>query len=501
MKNVLIKVVALLLISLMLCPCLVACGGKGNDTTQDNQSSSDSGADTTPVEEKPELLPAGTWYDGYKFRVLVSGNFNNNDFKTDTSESPVNQAKYKRNSALQEKYGIGIEYNDVIKFGSSGGSGTGYKELQKSYNTASYDYDAAMVGTYDVSTAAYSGYLSDLNSDTLGYIDLTKSWWDQRANESLMIDEKMFYTTGDISLTDNIITNCIMFNKEMIKGNDSMRDPYQMVANNEWTWDNFSTEIKKVSEDIDGNDKMDKNDRYGLLTWNDAMLASFSSARQSFAKINDYNEIELCIYSQGSVSMVNKYIDLIRDSRSVYNYQVLSKSDWDKVRIAMFDNDQAAYYMTLFSTVPKHRDSNTDFGILPFPKYSADQEMYGHLVSAFHCQFLCVPFYIEDATRAGGIVEELAYEGKRVLTPAYYEQTLVGQYVRDEESIEMLDIIFASAMYDIGIYYEVGNLKDSIIGMAKTKENTFASIYNAARDAAEDDIKKINDTFREILGD
>ena len=292
-----------------------------------------------------------------------------------------------------------------------------------------------------------------------------------------------------------------MFNKEMIKSNESMLDPYQMVADNEWTWDNFTAEVKKVSEDTDGNDKMDHNDKCGLLTWNDAFLAAFSSARQSFARINDYNEIELTVYSQGSVAMVNKYIDLIRDSSCVYNYQVLGQSEWDKVRIAMFDNDQAAYYMTTFNTVPKHRDSDTNFGILPFPKYSADQEMYGHLVSAFHSQFLCVPFYVDNAERTSGIIEELAYEGKQLLTPAYYEQTLVGQYVRDEESIEMLDLIFASAMYDIGIYYEVGGLKNAVVAMAKTKENTFASIYSASREASEADIKKINDTFRELLGE
>ena len=491
-----IKILAFALVCVMLLPSVVSCGNKTEQTTAPS-------VDTDTVEtaeELPTLLPSGSWYDGYTFNILVSGNFANNDYKTDNTENAVNQAKYRRISLIQEKYGVGIEFNDVIKFGSSGGSGTGFAELQKSYQTASYDYDMAMVGTYDVSTAAYSGFLTDLNSDEMKYVDLTKSWWDQRANESLEIDGKMFYTTGDISLTDNIITNCIMFNKDLIKATESMRDPYEMVANNEWTWDNFSTEVKKVGEDLNGDDAMNENDKYGLLTWNDAFLAAFSSARESFARINDQNEIELSVYSQGSVAMVNKYIDLVRDSNAVFNYQVLGQSEWDKARVAMFDNGQVAYSMTTFNTVPKHRDSNTDFGILPFPKFSAEQEMYGHLVSAYHCQFLCVPYYVDDADRTSGIIEELAYEGKKSLTPAYYEQTLVGQYVRDDESVEMLDIIFASAVYDIGIYYKVGNLSTSVMTMAKTKENTFASIYSAGRDAAENDIKTINETFKELLG-
>lgn len=198
--------------------------------------------------------------------------------------------------------------------------------------------------------------------------------------------------------------------------------------------------------------------------------------------------------------MVNKYIDLIRDDKSVYNYQVTPQKEWDAVRVDMFNNNQVVYSMTTFNTVPKHRDSETDFGILPFPKFSEDQENYGHLVSAFHCQFLCVPYFVDNAEKTSGIVEELAYLGKTTLTPAYYEQTLVGQYVRDDESIEMLDTIFASAMYDIGIYYKIGGLSSSVMTMAKSKQNTFASIYDSARASAESDIQQLNETFRELLG-
>ena len=510
-----IKITAIALLCALILPMLAACGGEASDTqggTQNTQSSNDpsqngdvtgNGGEQQPPEEKeeiPTLLPEGTWYDGSEFYILVAGNFRNNDFATDDSQAPVNQAKYRRLSSLQEKYGLGFKNRDIIGFNTANGDGKGYKELEKSYSSASNEYDAAMIGTYDVSVAAYSGFLTDLNSDTMKYIDLTKSWWDQRANESLMIDGKMFYTTGDISLTDNIITNCIMFNKDLVKQKEGMRDPYEMVKNNEWTWDNFTNEVKKFSIDKDGNDTMDQNDGYGLLTWNDAFLAAFSSARQSFATINDKNEIQLSLYTQRSVSMVNKYIDLIRDSNSVYNYQVLPNKDWDAVRTEMFDNDQIVYYMNTFNTVPKHRDSETDFGILPFPKFDANQETYGHLVSAFHCNFLCVPYYIDNAEKTSGIVEELAYMGKTGLTPAYYEQTLVGQYMRDDESVEMLDIIFASAMYDIGIYYKIGGLSNSVMAMAKSKQNTFASIYDAARQSAESDIKQINDTFRELLG-
>ncbi len=494
------RIIAALLLTLMVLSVFAGC--KNNSTPVDTSGNNNSGVDDGTSEETPTLLPEGTWYNGYEFKVLVSGNFNNNDFEYDaTVQNVVNQAKYDRMATIQDKYGVGFADNDIIAFNSANGSGKGYTELQKVYNTQTAEYDMAMIGTYDVSQAAYSGYLTDLNSDEMPYIDLTKSWWDQTANASLMIDNKMFYTTGDISLTDNIITNCIMFNKDLIANTDGMNDPYEMVNNNKWTWDNFTLEVKKIDQmDEDGNGIMDHNDKYGLLTWNDALLAAFSSSRSAIASINADNEIELTAYNPTSVAMISAYISLIQNAGSVYNYQVLGNSQWDTERVRMFDEGRAAYSMTTFNTVPKHRNSQTNFGILPFPKLSEEQEQYGHLVSAFHCQFVCVPIVYDDAERTSGIIEELAYIGQKKLTPAYYTQTLVGQYVRDDESVEMLDIIFASAVYDVGIYYKVGQLSSNIMTMAKTKQNNFTSIYNASLNTANSNIANINSKFQTILG-
>ena len=498
------RILAMLMFSFMLVSALTACA---STTPPQNTPGGDNGVDTDDVTviELPELLPEGTWYDGLEFNILVSGNFKNNDFHYDTEvDSVVNQAKYQRIATLQDKYGIGIVYDDIIAFGSSGGAGKGYQALQTIYTSQTPDYHMSMIGTYDVSTAAYSGYLIDLNSEDMPYVDLTKSWWDQTANDSLMIANKMFYTTGDISLTDNIITNCIMFNKELIANTDGMQNPYEMVTNNEWTWENFTIEVKKISGmDEDGNGVMNHLDKYGLLTWNDAFLAAFSSSRSSFATINDDDEVELTAYTQVSNSMVSAYINLIQNTNSVFNYQTgYGSGQWDANRIAMFDEGRAAYSMTTFNTVPKHRNSQTDFGILPFPKLNAEQEQYGHLVSAYHCQFVCVPVVQspDDIEMIGGVLEELAYLGQKNLTPAYYEQTLVGQYVRDDESVEMLDIIFSSAVYDLGIYYKVGQLSQTIMGMASSRQNTFASMYNSSLVSANSDIDKINDMFQNVLG-
>lgn len=115
-----------------------------------------------------------------------------------------------------------------------------------------------MIGTYDVSNLACQGYLLDLNSQVPG-LDLTKEWWDQKANEDLSMKGKMYFTTGDISTLDNDCTYCILFNKKLID-DYNMDDPYEMVKNKTWTMDNFVSMARKVSVDLDGDTKMTEND-------------------------------------------------------------------------------------------------------------------------------------------------------------------------------------------------------------------------------------------------
>ncbi len=494
------RFICLVLVALMLIPAIVSCGESKPPVTGDTTPALTDPSVTDPVvtTEAPETpdIPEGAYYDGYTFIVLVTGNFANNDFQSDgLGTDVVSDAVYRKNAAVEAQLGIVIENVDKIGFGSSGGSGTGYTEMKKLYDAASFDYDIAMIGTYDVSTLAQSGYIANLNN--VPYIDTQRSWWDQMANRDLTIAGKLYYTTGDISLTDNIITHCIMFNKGILENGSDLLNPYQLVRENKWTYDTFIAEVKKVGEDLNGDDKMDTSDRYGLMTWKDATLAVLNSSLSRICTVNDDGKIELTLNTEASLSVLEKYAD-IHNSENCFNYQTFdtTSSSWDPNRIKVFDEDLAYYYMTTFNTVPKHRDKDTDFGILPFPKLSEQQETYGHLVSAYHCQFLCIPYFSEDIERTGVITEVLAYTSKEILTPAYYEKTLVGSVIRDEESAEMLDIIFASRVFDIGAYFKIGSFTNNIPNLiSNNKIDTFASTVQQASRAATVQLNNINKQF------
>lgn len=488
------RTIALLLACAMLCPLFAACGKDSPDTTSDSTTAS---TEATRDPNAPDFDADSIGDISGDFNILVSGNYARNDFAAENGEgTAVQNAVYRRNEYMREKFNVNITNEDLIKFNSATGSGVGFTKLYTDYISGDKTYDAAMVGTYDVATLAYSGYIHDLNA--IENLNLSKSYWDQKANEDLSIGGKMFYTTGDITIIDNMVTNAILFNKDMIK-NYGLDNPYTLVEDNEWTLEKFGSLVKAVGEDKDQNGIYDSNDTYGLLTWNDAMLSILGASGEKICSINN-DKLELTFYNERVVSLYDMWEDIVFDQAHSYNYQynnvegkATPTSSWDEARIRMFDSEQALFYTTLLTTVDKHRNSETDFGILPFPKYDSNQKDYGHAVSAFHCAFVCVPM-LAASPRVGAILEELAYQGKKLLTPAYYDQTLIGQYTRDEESAAMLDLIFATRVYDVGIYYTIGDYKTAL-GRLYVTRSALSSLYDANLGQAEKKIDQINQVF------
>ncbi len=483
------KIFALLLAAVMLCATLASCDGEVEETVQNT-------AEASPVEG----LPAPTTVNvAGEFNILVSGNYVYNDFVSVEGErDTVEEAVYRRNELLKQDYGVEVLTEDVTKFASTNGSGTGFQKIYTEYMSGASLYDAASIGTYDVATLAYSGYLWDLGN--LKYIDLTKSYWDQQANKDLAVGGKMYYTNGDIGVVNNKVTHAILFNKNMAEAY-GIENPYDIVNNDGWTLEKFSSLVKQVGEDKNLDGVFNENDMYGLLTWNDPMVAILASSGEKIASVNESGLIELTLYNERTVSLYDKFTDLVFDQQHAYNYQydnvtgkATPSSVWNTNRDNLFNESRALFYLNTVATIERHRDSDVEFGVLPYPKLDGTQENYGHSVSPYHGQFVCVPLMSKDATRSSLVLEYLAAKGQEIVRPAYYDITLNGKSVRDGESSAMLDIIFASRVYDIGAYYKIGTY-NSLLGGMFVSRDSLTVIYETYKPQAETYIERVNGIF------
>ena len=180
------KTLALLLSAAILLPLFASCGDKPDAT----DSSAETTVQTEPAvtEDTPDVPDAAELQIGGDFNILVAGNWAWNDYESDgTDGTVVDSAIFRRNKYMLDTYGVDVKNEDIVEYSTAMGSGKGYMRLYTGYMSGTNAIDAAMIGTSDVATLAYSSVLEDLHE--VPYIDLSKDYWDQKANEDLTIGD------------------------------------------------------------------------------------------------------------------------------------------------------------------------------------------------------------------------------------------------------------------------------------------------------------------------
>jgi len=246
MRRSLSKVLALLLAVFTLIG-VTACGGKVNPPDGSGDVTTDGGAPVTtdaPVTtEGPEYVFDGTTFDGSTFTVLVGGRAAGtfNDFKYNSENATVlDEAVYSKNTAVEEECEIVIEY--VEDMGTENGPST---KLNTQFTSGDGTYHIAFVPCYATVPLATSAVLYDLNS--IEGLDLTNSWWDQNMNKECTVKDVLFFTTGDITIWDDMQQLIVMFNKDLYKTEGFTENLYDLVDEGKWTYDKLGEYAKTVT--------------------------------------------------------------------------------------------------------------------------------------------------------------------------------------------------------------------------------------------------------------
>ena len=164
---------------------------------------------------------------------------------------------------------------------------------------------------------------------------------------------------------------------------------------------------------------------------------------------------------------------------------------WDETINKAFREGRELFYCCGLLTVPGFRSMDDQFGILPVPKTNPEQDSYYHSVSMHNMSALSVPNTSDDYTELGYIIESLAAESKNTVTPAYYEKNLKYQQFSDDESGEMLDIIFATRSFDLGTVFGWGGIVNQFMTIDTNFVSRFESVYPAAQAALEDTLEAL----------
>lgn len=478
-----------------LCAILFAsCSDTTTPQTDGAQNAPTTTTTETPVTEDTGIhassyLPASD-FGGAEYHIMGReyaklGDLPSYEFTTDSENGDlINDTVFRRCQIVEEQYNIEITSTQYATDKSVGA-------LESSQLAGDYSFDLVWSHIGSMVTMVSKGLLSDYYD--IPHIDITAPWWNQLATESLTVNGKCHLQMNYIPFTGVMLSHCLYFNKNLAEEYD-IPSLYEHVRNNTWTFDTFAEYVKLVSMDVNGDSIYDEFDRYGLLSSHGTSGVAMSVAMDVKAvSISNDGNITLCISSDRNQSILDKIAGVIETDASYMITDYAKENDLAR----MFANDQGLFYSGfLTDSYQFFREMEADFGLLPFPKADETQESYITTITG-GTGLLGIPLVLEDADRTGLITEALAIESLNYIYPAIYETVFEDKLLRDEESLEMFDLLMSGMEIDFGRTFKHGDYVDLFGNLLVKHSRDLASSAAKLEKAAQKHYQKIIDIYFE----
>ncbi len=396
-----------------------------------------------------------------------------------TTGDVLNDAVYARNLAVEEQYGVTIkEYQ----------SSNPQTDTSNSVLSSDGAYDVAMPPLDQIGGLVSNRHLMELHE--VPYLNFEQPWWDARSVADLSIDHKLYMVAGDISTLNNDATWCTMINSSVL-ANSGVERPYDLVKNNQWTMSKYYELCEGVSNDLDGDGVYGPNDLIANLTQNENATAMVICAG---IHLVDKDENDVPVFTLGENERAVKVFEylnqLMNDKIVSLNYHHYGDH---LITTKMFEENRGLFWITNLQMVIRLREMETDFSIAPVPKFDEEQENYCNVVWQVG-SYVCVPKTTNDVERTGIVLEAMAAKSREILRPAYYEIALSYKYLRDKESIEMLDLIIDNRTYELekAFGWGVSSSIDSIVLNGTPEASAFKALNKVVKKKVEMTLEAIN---------
>ncbi|MGI6742904.1 MAG: hypothetical protein ACOX4O_04480 [Eubacteriales bacterium] len=476
------------LIAVLLCFVILMLSGCGDSGTAVTEAVTEGTAAVTTEEETTEFVYVSGApdcdFEGAVFRVSTADpalytillDF---DFEAEDGDV-IHDAIYKRNRKIEEKYNI-VFTNEYREWPQ------GTELMKKTAMSGDDAYDLIMVINRDAFAAALDGYI--LNVADIPYLDIEAPWYCHELNKQFTLNNQMFLAYTDECMNMYAQTLAVMFNKTLAE-NLALPDMYTMAREGRWTLDAFIENARAAVSDLNGDGKFSvTDDVLGIGTEFDMFIPSMWIGSE--LKTIHKNADDIPEYTAAGD---DKLISVLDKVAGWYNEDGLVDDSWDYTNfsgdaardasVAYFGEGHYIYRVGCTTNIMQLRSMEADFGLLPLPKYDEAQEKY---VSRMIDGWIHVPpVTVTRLELVGTIMEALGAESKNLVMPAFFDVALTHKLTRDNDSSEMLDIIFESITVDLGDTVWQGDVRNAVVhSVYQGKTGVYAS-------ALEKVTKKIN---------
>lgn len=500
-----------LLLAALMCLsmlCFAACADQSDDTDEPGTQTDPEGTEgeTEKEPEDPRIpldyLPTDKTYGGATVHFLEwSANGHDQPGQgwipweeadvDDYDGDAINSAIYDRNAAVEEQYGVVITKEYVSVDGNPN-----YGTCLRSNHTSGDDaYQLATMRTTNISPFVIEGLMTNMYDQP--YLHTDMPWWNQDSVRSFTLGDTLFWAAPEMLLRDKGGTASMFYNQRVAADNaEAVPNLYQLVYDGEWTMDVMIEVCENVATDLDGNDMIDTGeDMWGALGQDDPVYYLFNGAGLKFAHIDEDGYIAYDYGDEDSI-LIMDYIfnDIIYSDWYAHGVN-RSDASGGLSHSEIFKANRALFYFNCVKGVLGMRDMEESYGILPIPKYDESQENYSSLVWVHHDCTLGIPEAVTDKEMVSIVLEHLSYLSYYDVYPIFYDTVLMGRSTRDEQSRDMLEIIFQTRSFDPGQYWDLGSGLhggDGYLRLAATKNTNIASIWAKWEKAVNANFEKIN---------
>ena len=485
MKRIICILLSLLIAAALLAACRDTSDASDPDNSVDVSASGDLFANLPDVNytvdgEPAEfvILTTGDWAGRYK-SIEICAN--------EQAPELISDSVTERNAMVEERFGVKIIETRTAAYGDM------LTLIRNNASSGTDLYDVVMPFMTDAAVLSAEKLFYDLNTSSVSF---DGEWWDQNAKSTLSIDKKLYFITGDLCLLAYDCTSCLAFNKDMID-DYNLDNPYELVDSGEWTLDKLLSMAREVGYHDNGDAKKDFSDIWGCMINSSYATSMFISSGERLTDKDENDIPTIAVSGDRQSDVFAKIFDLCSDS-SICHIDSYA-ANYDDVWLAASEaiaTGHVVFRPVVVIDIQEVASFDCNFGIIPTPKYDAEQEEYYSYVSAVCATCVAIPTSNEDFEMASVIMDAMAQASTDTVKTAYYDTLLKLRKIQDDDGERMLDIIFGGRVYDYGILFGWGGINTFMNDIAFSGSNTFQSKLDSITGAIQSDINNTVDRMR-----
>lgn len=465
------NLLALILVFLMLFT-LPSCGFIIiNDISSENESEQ-GGTDTSATDKDPEAESGYTkyedgeskrdlarayleelpdrYYDGAAFFITTPST---DYISPDETGEAVSKLAHERNREVEEMLGITIV--TTVR-----DAGTMLEELKQAEKSGMYYTDLFMIPIYMIGQYRAEDVL--LNMRSIPFFDIDKPYFNKASSDMTSGGYSTYGVAGHASISPSSLSAVYMNKSILAEAGVDVSEIYKSAADGDWTWDMLLA-CTDTLRDLNGEKKASDESFSGYYTITAQKTASrlpdliFKAAGNDFIKTGK-RKVPSIGYSLHTVEGTVELIKTIYNDEYAITYESAGA-------IKPFSEGRSAFLIDYLDVMEALTGSATEFGLLPLPKLE-EKDSYRTLVANTELVF-AIPKGHTNTEYAGITLSALNAASYGYIYDEYVDYSMMN-YLRDNESIGMLDMILDTAEFDFALafgnaYPEIANATYKLI--------------------------------------